>query len=121
LDDFNKFYAAYPRKEAKGQAYRTWCKLKEEKILPELEVILGAIEAKTKAKAWPEKKFIQHPSTWLNAWGWDDEIETVAETPWHETASGIEAKGKELGLDPSQFDHWQAFKVAVLQKSVKAA
>ena len=121
MEEFLQFYNLYPRKVAKGQAYRTWCKLKEEKILPELDVILDAINARTKAKAWPEKTYIQHPSTWLNAWGWDDEIETIAETPWHETASGIEAKGRELGLDPSQFDHWQAFKVAVMQKSLKAA
>ena len=57
---------------------------------------------------------------------WEDEIEVklvgvVNEKPWHESASGIEAKGKELGLDPSQFDSWPAFKVAVMQKSLKAA
>jgi len=57
---------------------------------------------------------------------WEDELvvvlpDVVNEKPWHETASGIEAKGKELGLEPSQFDHWQAFKVAVMQKSLKAA
>jgi len=95
--------------------------LKEEKILPELDVILGAINARTKAKAWPEKTYIQHPSTWLNAWGWDDEIETTVETPWHETASGIEAKGKELGLEPSQFNTFPEFRAAVMQKSLKAA
>jgi len=51
----------------------------------------------------------------------DAGYDVVNEKPWHETASGIEAKGKELGLEPSQFDHWQAFKVAVMQKSLKAA
>jgi hypothetical protein len=45
----------------------------------------------------------------------------VNEKPWHETASGIEAKGKELGLDPSQFKTFPEFRAAVMQKSLKAA
>lgn len=121
MDEFNQFYKAYPRKESKGQAYKTWCKLKQTGVLPELPVILKAIEARTKANAWPEKAYIKHPSTWLNAWGWEDEIDTIAEKAWHESAAGIESKGAELGLHPSQFDNWQLFKYAVLQKSIKAA
>ncbi len=71
-------------------------------------------------------QFIPHAATWLRGERWEDELvvvlpDVVNEKPWHETASGIEAKGKELGLEPSQFDHWQAFKVAVMQKSLKAA
>jgi hypothetical protein len=57
---------------------------------------------------------------------WEDELtivlpDVVNEKPWHETASGIEAKGKELGLDPSQFDSFPAFKVAVMRQAMKAA
>ena len=75
------------------------------------------------ARKW---QFIPYPATWLRGERWEDELvvvlpDVVNEKPWHETASGIEAKGRELGLDPSQFDTWPAFKVAVLQKSLKAA
>ena len=121
MEEFNRFWSAYPRKEAKGQAYRTWCKLKESKELPELGVILKSLEARTKANAWPEKMYIKHPSTWLNAWGWEDEIDTIAEKVWHETASGIEAKGQELGIMPHEFDNWQHFKTAVMRKAMKVA
>ena len=121
MDDFNQFYKAYPRKESKGRAYDTWIKLKKKGILPDVSVIVKALEARTKANAWPEKEFIKHPATWLNAWGWEDEIDTIAKEAWHESASGIEQKGAELGLHPSQFANWQLFRTAVLQKSIKAA
>ena len=121
MEDFNEFYKAYPRKESKGQAYKTWCKLKETGVLPELDVILKAIETRTKANAWPEKIYIKHPSTWLNAWGWEDEIDTIAEKAWHETATGIEEKGRELGIMPHDFESFPHFKIAVMRAAMKAA
>jgi hypothetical protein len=45
----------------------------------------------------------------------------VNEKPWHETATGIELKGKELGLDPSQFESFPHFKVAVMRAALKSA
>jgi hypothetical protein len=120
-ENFVRFWAQYPRKEAKGQAYKTWLKLKAEGILPEIEVILKAIENRTKAKAWPEKTFIKHPSTWLNAWGWEDEIDTIAEHAWHETSTGIEEKGRELGIKLSDFESFPHFKIAVMRAAMKAA
>ncbi len=37
------------------------------------------------------------------------------------TATGIELKGKELGLDPSQFESFPHFKVAVMRAALKSA
>jgi hypothetical protein len=121
MEDFNKFWAQYPRKEAKGQAFKTWNKLKAEGILPDIETILNAIDARTKARAWPEKQYIKHPSTWLNSWGWEDEIETIAEKAWHESATGIEEKGLELGINPKDFESFPQFKTAVMRAAMKAA
>jgi hypothetical protein len=121
MEDFVEFYKAYPRKESKGQAYRTWMKLKEEGILPPLQTILKSIEDRNKAKAWPEKKFIKYPATWLNAWGWEDEIDTIAEHAWHETSTGIEEKGRELGIKLSDFESFPHFKIAVMRAAMKAA
>jgi hypothetical protein len=45
----------------------------------------------------------------------------VNEKPWHETWPGIQAKGRELGIDESQFTHPQDFKSAVMRASVKVA
>lgn len=73
---FKIFYAAYPKKKSKGQAETTWNKLSKKKILPEVQVLLTAIEKQKKSKDWQDKQFIPYPSTWLNAHGWEDETET---------------------------------------------
>jgi len=126
MDEFETFWNAYPRKVAKAEAKKAW--KQTEAIRPEMDTLLHAIKAACKTEQWMKSggAFIPYPATWLRGERWEDELEVVLpgvvnEKPWHETASGIEAKGKELGLDPSQFDHWQAFKVAVMQKSLKAA
>jgi hypothetical protein len=71
-------------------------------------------------------KYIPHPATWLRGERWDDELEVKLpnvhnDKPWHETATGIELKGKELGLDPSQFESFPHFKVAVMRAALKSA
>lgn len=75
--DFRKFYEAYPKKKSKGQAETTWLKLSKKKILPDISILLTAIEKQKKSKAWKDKQFIQNPSSWLNAKGWEDEIEST--------------------------------------------
>ena len=126
MEEFNQFWTAYPKKVAKADARKAWLQTKD--VRPDIAKLLCAITAACKTEQWMKSggSFIPYPATWLRGERWDDIHEVVLpnvvnEKPWHETASGIEAKGKELGLDPSQFDHWQAFKVAVMQKSLKAA
>jgi hypothetical protein len=126
LDDFDQFWAAYPKKVAKADARKAWAQTKD--VRPDITTVISAVTAACKTESWMKQggTFIPYPATWLRGERWEDELtvtlpDVVNEKPWHETASGIEAKGKELGLEPSQFDHWQAFKVAVLQKSLKAA
>lgn len=82
LSDFETFYNAYPRRVAKGQAERTWTKLKAEKTLPPLDVLLDAIQ-KQKRTIWANKaaEYIPHPSSWLNAKRWDDEVDTKKSSP----------------------------------------
>ena len=126
MEEFDQFWAAYPKKVAKADARKAWAQTKD--VRPDIAKLLCAIIAACKTEQWMKSggSFIPYPATWLRGERWDDIHEVVLpnvvnEKPWHETASGIEAKGKELGLDPSQFEHWQAFKVAVMQKSLKAA
>ena len=126
MEEFEVFFSHYPRKMAKGDARKAW--VQTATIRPDLQTLLSAIKAQCRTEQWMQGngKFIPYPATWLRQERWDDVQEVdlpdvVNEKPWHETASGIELKGKELGLEPSQFEHWQAFKVAVLQRSLKAA
>jgi hypothetical protein len=126
MEEFDQFWASYPKKVAKADARKAWLQTKD--VRPDITTVINAVTAACKTEQWMKSggAFIPYPATWLRGERWDDIHEVVLpnvvnEKPWHETASGIEAKGKELGLDPSQFDHWQAFKVAVMQKSLKAA
>ena len=126
MDGFETFWNAYPRKVAKAEARKAW--KQTEAIRPDIDTLLHAIKAACRTEQWMKNNgsFIPHAATWLRGERWSDVHEVVLpgvvnEKPWHETASGIEAKGKELGLEPSQFEHWQEFKVAVMQRSLKAA
>lgn len=81
---FDDFWELYPRKEAKGQARKTWEKLVKAKILtPTVQKFIVdhlAIRIQDDS-AWVEgeRRFIPHPSTWLNDERWDDEYETLAD------------------------------------------
>ena len=84
---FETFWAAYPRKKSKGQAEKTWKKLKVKE--PLLNEILDGIERAKKSHAWVKDsgEFIPYPSTWLNAKGWEDEYE-----PYKQPKSATGAK-----------------------------
>ena len=126
MDDFDQFWKEYPRKIAKAEARKAW--KQTEKLRPSLEVVIRAIKAASQTEQWMRGngQFIPHASTWLRGERWDDEHEVVLqgvinEKPWHESATGIEAKGLELGLTPSQFPSWPQFKQAVMHKVMRAA
>ena len=81
--DFEKFWFEYPNKNAKQSAFKKWQVLKKQNQLPLLNIILNSIE---KQKDWrknangefrPEWK---HPTTWLNAGCWEDEVNTEPKT-----------------------------------------
>lgn len=75
-DDFEAFWKSYPNRKAKGNAFKAWEKARKAKTLPELDVILSAVEAQKKSHDWLKEggRYIPHPATWLNASRWDDEI-----------------------------------------------
>jgi hypothetical protein len=64
-EGFLKFWEAYPRKTAKGQALKVW---------PGDELtdrILAALA--WQVPTWGDPTYIKHPATWLNAKCWEDE------------------------------------------------
>ena len=72
--DFDLFWSEYPRKIGKKKCRGIWSRLKPS---PELvEKILSKVRAYKETEQWrkDDGKFIPHPSTWLNAGQWDDEI-----------------------------------------------
>ncbi|MBT3279500.1 MAG: helix-turn-helix domain-containing protein [Phycisphaerales bacterium] len=73
---FSRFWELYPRKISKQVARR-----KFESIIAttDPEIIIAAV-GKQRETTWagkigtPEEKFIKHPSTWLHAGSWEDEV-----------------------------------------------
>lgn len=70
---FDAFWSAYPKKVSKGQAEKVFAK-----INPDDNLQAQMLESLARAKKRPDwikdgGQFIPHPSTWLNAKGWEDE------------------------------------------------
>lgn len=64
-EGFLKFWEAYPRKTAKGQALKAW---PGDELA---EKILAALS--WQVPTWGEIQYVKHPATWLNARCWEDE------------------------------------------------
>lgn len=70
---FNRFWKAYPRKEGKPKALRTFEKLGiDEAALP---LLLKELERQSKMKDWKHisVKYIPLAQTWLNRRDWEEE------------------------------------------------
>ena len=129
MEDFDKFWKEYPKKVAKGDARKAW--LQTQNIRPDLDTLLKAVSAAKRTDQWRQDggKYIPYPATWLRQERWEDqevEIEDAVEVNgqivnWWESATGIEKKGRELGLQPEQFASFPDFKAAVIRKSMRAA
>lgn len=75
LEGFAEFWAAYPRKKSKATAERAWAKIRPgEKLQAE---ILAALEQAKQGRDWQKEdgQYIPYPASWLNARGWEDELE----------------------------------------------
>jgi len=72
---FESFWKCYPRRKSKGKAESTFFKINPDEQI--LATMLSAIERAKKSDGWIKDsgQFIPYPATWLNARGWEDEIE----------------------------------------------
>lgn len=74
-EDFQRFWAAYPKRVGRGAAWRVWECLSPS---PELvATILAAIEQQKRGPQWSRNggQYIPHPRTWLSQERWTDEPE----------------------------------------------
>lgn len=81
-EKFEEFYKIYPNKKSKGQAKITWNhvftgnKIHDKPENPEVlfQQIVAAVKDQTAKIMSSEETFRKHPSTWLNAQAWLDEV-----------------------------------------------
>jgi hypothetical protein len=67
--EFESFWSNYPKKVDKGAAVRAFKKAL--KTSPAVEIIEGA-KGYAEDPNLPDKQFIKHPATWLNAEAWNN-------------------------------------------------
>ncbi len=72
-DDFETWWARYPRKVDKKKALALWARLARSGGLPDLQVLLGALAWQTRTQQWQDQRYIPHPTTYLNGSRWQDE------------------------------------------------
>lgn len=74
---FAQFWDAYPKKKSKGDAEKAFNKISPDEQL--LNAMLTAIEAQKKSADWQREagQYIPYPASWLNAKGWEDQIEVT--------------------------------------------
>ena len=100
-EKFDKFWAAYPNKKAKQDAFRAFQKLKPDDDL--LNRMLAALEREKESAQWQESggRFIPHPATWLNGRRWEDETTspTPAQAAKHVVAQDYPQRDYEIGSE----------------------
>jgi len=83
-DEFDRFWANYPRKVGKKAARAKWKATAKER--PALEAVLRSVERAKRSEQWTRDggQYIPHPATWLSQGRWDDEpvsASVIAEQP----------------------------------------
>lgn len=100
FSDFERVYAAYPRKEAKGLARVAWRNLARSRCLPALSVILAAIERFKGSANWQREngRFVPQLSNFLKGERWDDPVPEV---------ESVEQRQKQrIALANAQYQKW---------------
>ncbi|MFE5258277.1 hypothetical protein [Streptomyces coelicoflavus] len=72
---FDEFWAAYPRKVAKGTARTAWAKALKRGVSAQHITAAAARASAQWRAAHTELRFVPHPTTWLNGERYDDEPE----------------------------------------------
>jgi hypothetical protein len=77
-DDFETWWSEYPRRIAKGTAFKAW---KSAISKTSFDVLLDSVKAFAIKCSLVEQQYIPHAATWLNGERWNDEPEPVQWDP----------------------------------------
>lgn len=98
-EDFEKFWKSYPRRLAKGDAWKAWCQLRKEKLLPSVDVLTVAAESYGRRNHDPE--YQKYPAGWLRQHRWLDEADAPKRGgSMHDQPKGDKPAWKAVVADP---------------------
>lgn len=82
---FNTFWKEYPRKVSKGNAEKWFKRNKPDKYL--VALMVEKLKVLKQSEQWSKEngKFIPYPASWLNAKGWEDEVNANDSKPKYNT------------------------------------
>lgn len=88
---FATFWAAYPKKLAKGDAEKAWGQVNADAMADE---ILQSLEKHKSWKDWTKErgKFIPYPATWLRAKAWENQIDDAGDTDFRQAYNPFEGQ-----------------------------
>lgn len=74
---FNQFWTVYPKKVSKQTAKKAFMKKDNFDYMPDIQEVIQKINLLSVTDKWTKDKgqYIPNPATWLNAHGWEDEVE----------------------------------------------
>lgn len=106
------FWNSWPKgkKKSKGLAERWWTRVKPDG--GQLALIMAGLTACKLSHDWTKEggRFIPHPSSWLSAKGWLDEVEPAAAAPKQCTWSRCNARAsRNYGTRPVCETHEAAY------------
>mgnify|MGYP003628896774 CR=1 FL=1 len=78
LPEFEEFWNAYPKRVGKGKAHAAFTKATQH---TNAQTIIQAAAQYAQAPGLPEKQYIPHPTTWLNAESWEDDLPAAHTVP----------------------------------------
>lgn len=116
---FERFWAAYPRKRSHDAALKAFVKRDPDEQL--FAAIMAGVERAKKSGQWSDPKFIPHASTWLNAAGWLDDVQTAYSDAELTVIDAYNAAlGDRLGrVDPALFVEARAGAIRALVEHLK--
>ena len=92
--EFERFYAAYPRKTKRRDAEKSFRRLKPDNSL--MATMLAALEAHKATEQW-QRGVIPHAATWLNQRRWEDDVASLpslGECTWNVHGNREEGRPK---------------------------
>lgn len=118
MEDFEKFWAAFPRKEAKKDAMKAWLQMDSGQRFAAVASL--PVHVRFWNLSGRERQYLPLPATWLRGERWNDELEMPgakdALGEWWKTPTGILAKARAIGMEARPGEGYLELKARILQK-----